>query len=150
MHDPVTVGGILVSSEGIRPVSGNLATLIRPEDTQDIVLRHGLRSHHPIAQILFGAVLAAVGYWPLLHAIYWYQHGGVLIDMEVWLIVLAAFGIYFAASVVKRSFFLEVRTKRGRRKLCFAPKTERGAIKQFLDELTARGYSVSREVDLAG
>jgi hypothetical protein len=148
--DMLEFGGVRLSSEGIRPVGGNLATLIRPDDVQSIVLRYGARSHHPIGQAFFGAVMAAMGWWPLQYLVHTLRHGGPTFRPVIaWLLAFPAYGAYMAATAFVRGHYLEVHTRRGRKKLCFAPKTERKAIRQFLEALTARGYSVSREVDLS-
>src|SRR5450631_4049259 len=57
---PLRIAGVHISRAGIKPISGNRATLVKSADIKDIMVRYGFQSHHPFLQAVLGILLICV------------------------------------------------------------------------------------------
>jgi hypothetical protein len=140
--DTIRVGGVELSSAGIKPVTGNLATLIKAEDVNDVTGHYGARSAHPIVQIVVGAAMSLLLIDTIQNVIHWLRHGGVMMDIELLLAIPGGLGVWLLIDAFSRGYYLLVRTNGGQQKIVFERKTPPETVNDFCEKLPEKKYHV--------
>ncbi|MCA9163989.1 MAG: hypothetical protein KDA62_13465 [Planctomycetales bacterium] len=132
---------ILISDSNVAELnSRRMVVLSVPrKDIETIELVKTFESKHPLIQIVFGVAILTVGLLPVPHIIDWVRHGGTLVDVEVLLLLLVAFGGVVIYTAVSRRPLLLIRTRRGRvHKLAFHGKASFEELRAFVDTANSR------------
>lgn len=110
--EPPLVHGVLLHPEYVTlEERGKTVKSVRAEQIESISLEYGSHSHHPLIQMVFGVVLAAVGLLPAIGALRWYREGGTL---DVWyflVVLLLPLGLWVIRDATRRGFHLLVRAR---------------------------------------
>jgi hypothetical protein len=96
-----------------------------------VTLQHGFQAPSPVLQIVLGAALAGVGYWPLRHTIRWFRYGGTFVSAEAGLLAFAFVGAWLMVSALRRGYFISVDTDQGRKRLFLRGAIPPGELEAF-------------------
>lgn len=146
---PLTCGGVICEPERLTEIeAGRIMVLVDRKDIQHLRLRHGLVSPHPVLQLIAGAVLTALGYFPAAHFIDWFRHGGTFFEAEAYVVPFVIIGLWLGIGTFRRAYILDVATSAGRKRLAFSGSTELAEITRFLDAIEQHyALNVERDVD---
>jgi hypothetical protein len=142
----IELAGVKFTPDDVTELDGGQVMVrVSRRDVRGMVLRHGFHSAHPLLQVLFGAVLAAIGLLPTWHFTNWLLHGGTFVSVEALLMGFVFLGPWLMFNALQRGPYLEVRTESGTRKLAFDGKLDPGQLDTCLaaaEQLL--GYSIDR------
>jgi hypothetical protein len=124
---PLRIAGVHISRAGIKPVTGNLATLVKSAEVKDIMVRYGFQSQHPVLQAVLGILLVCL--LPLAPA-------------KVPLVTPALIGIWLFFNSFSRGYYLLIQTPTGSRKISLPRRAAPATIVRLCRELRHRKYVV--------
>jgi len=114
------------------------AIRLRRGDIKNIGWRYGLLAPSPILQALFGAGLAAIGWYPLSFFIKWVRGGGTFPLELAFLIPIPAIGLWMVISVLRRGYFLDVELEGERKRVVFKGRPEAREVEAFVGAIVDR------------
>jgi hypothetical protein len=144
---PIECCGVICEERRLMEIEhGSVAVLIPRQDLQQIALRNGFQSPHPIIQFLLGVCLVSLGVIPILHLIDWALHGGTLFDTELWVVAFfVVIGICLICAALRRGLFFEVRTPSGTKRLAFHKHPDPQILDAFVKSIEQRyGLRIDR------
>ena len=145
---PANCCGIRLTEQNLSEIdSGRIMVTVSKQDIQRIVLRHGVQAPHPATQLIAGIVLISLGYFPIRHLAYWFQHGGVYFDYEAWIIALVIAGMFMVRGASKKGYFLDVELSQGHKRLAFQKNPDAKDLDIFVGLIEqCYGLTISREM----
>ena len=150
MNDPAATvlekGGIRFSAQGLAELDRSRPVVRVPRETiEQIALRWGSRAARPMVQLVLGTSFLLAGAYLLVRILVgWLQIGGRLSGgLIIGLVVVAVMGGGLLLDVVRRGYYLEVRTRQGLEKLRFDRSLSRDEIASFLTDVQRQlGYLI--------
>lgn len=128
-------GNVRFSEERIEALDGGHPVLrIAREEIGQLALQWGLQAARPLIQAAIGLVFISTGGWVLVNffsKIFFYG-GWVAPKVEGLLGTLIPFGGWLLGTSLRRGYYLEVRSRRGRDKIPFARDASRAEIETFV------------------
>ena len=134
--------GIQISPAGIKPMTGNLVTLVNTEEITEIIVRYGFRSAHPVIQLALGAVLSLLPLYSVARMLFWSSEGGTLYDGEVLLLTSGIIGVWLLVDAFSRGYYLVVVTPRGKHRMALNKKTPVHVVMTLCQQLHDRKFKV--------
>ena len=148
--DVVEYAGIRCTSQNLSEWEHGRTMIVVPvPEIQRIDLRHGILAPHPFLLIPFGAILMAIGAIPLIHFLLVSRQGGHVASFEAVVVPFLFIGLYLILTALRRGFYLDVETTRGRFRLRLH-KPPKEHLPAFLSTLSMRfGFKVENHAGIA-
>ena len=115
---PYASHGIYISNNELgRMDDERVVEKYNKEEIIEIKVKYGFQAEKPLVELVLGALMLCVGYFPIKYIINWIKEGGVLWDIQVFIILLFPLGAWLVYDALKKSNYILVSTKNIRRKI---------------------------------
>lgn len=139
---------VAFSADSIIELDNGRPLLVIPrEQIQRSVVKHGFSALHPLLEGLFGSILLAIGVVPVvLTNIAAILHPR-LAKYAIYLLFVGFVGLLVLYSGLRRGYFLEMWTSKGRRKIVFSKKAGVTELEQTLKTVNESfGYGIASDI----
>lgn len=148
----VEYGDVRFSEQRLDGLDGGRPVIrILRSDIRSIDLRWGRQAARPLVQIILGLGTILIGVVAAIHFVLSIIQGGRLgfLKMDIWLSVLIILGVWLFTNALKKGYYLNVSTRRGREKVPFRVRAPIAEIMEFLHQASTQlGYDVSVEASV--
>jgi hypothetical protein len=130
---------IVISEKGLSEFShGKRIIFIPKEQVQNIEIKFGSRAERPLVQMIFGLLLAGLGFVGISLII----TGGLAgLRWGIGFIVFGGFGVFCLYEALKKGYYLQVISSHDKRKLVLKDLVEKAEFSKFIKDATQLGYS---------
>ena len=131
----VEAGSVRFSAERIEALDGGHPVIrVARKEIDQVVLQRGFQAARPLVQAAIGGVLLGVGAWVVVNLLakLFFYGGWFVPKLEGLLLTLIPVGGWLLATALRRGYYLEIRSRKGRDKIPFARELPREEIEAFL------------------
>ena len=146
----IEAGNVRFSAERIEALDGGHPVIrIARREIDQVALQRGFQAARPLVQAAIGGVLLGVGAWVVVNLLakLFFYGGTFAPKAEGLLLTLIPIGGWLFAMALRRGYYLDIRSRKGRDKIPFARELPREEIEAFLNRAEQMyGYVVRKDL----